>query len=318
MRFIKNHKLLLLLIAGLLLRLLISFQTYSGDVNNHISWGKDVLANGTQGIYGREFMPAYGTLTPTYPPIPIFLFTVSQALYDWTYNTSWYLNNTCKVFPSNFIFFLEDQDTLPAFHKLPAIFADIGLAFLTYLLVKKIVKKDNEKYGLFAASLVLFNPAFFYNSAYWGQIEAIPLFFLLCSLYLLFYKENYLLNAFTFSLALLTKQAVIIFIPVYALLFYMKFGLLKSVKGVLVNILTFLLLFFPFYDKGSVLYFPFSTYWNKIQTGSGSDYVVDHAFNFWSLTTGPGKIHDYLVPFLLSYRNWGYLIFFTLVVGVLC
>ncbi len=274
---------ILLFLAGLVLRIFLSLQIYSGDVNNHISWGQDILKNGPVGIYQREFMSRYGTLTPTYPPISLLLFTLSQGMFDNVAHTAWNLNLKYPIFPSQIIWWLQDQDTQPAFHKVWAIAADIGIAWLVYTATKK----------RWLAALVLFNPAFFYNSASWGQIESVPVFFLIAA----FLTRRPFLSAISFTLALLTKQSSIIFIPVYAIFFYRRFGISQSVKSAIVGLIIFWLAFLPFAAP------PLATYWNKIQTGSGSDYVVDHAFNFWAVTVGLGKIPD------ANYRVWGYLLF---------
>lgn len=308
---IKGYKpLLLLLILGLVLRLFLSVQIYSGDVNNHIAWGRDSLDQGFSGIYDREFFFRYGTLPPTYPPIPLFAFTAFHRLYDWTYDTSWRLNLAIGIFPSNFIFFLEDQDTLPAFLKIPAIFADLGIALLVFLFIKKLVKEKSARWPLIGASLILFNPAFFYNSSYWGQIESVPLFFVLLSFYLLLFSQRHIWPAVLFTLALLVKQTSIVFVPLFALVYFLRLGFIRSVKGLLSSAAVFWLAFLPFYKTGNIFTFPFSTYWDKIQTGSGSDFVTDHAFNLWALITGLGKISD-STPFYLGfpYRWWGYFLF---------
>lgn len=305
-----NKLLVFLLLLGLILRLVISVQIYSGDVNNHIAWGKDILKLGPRGVYGREFAIRYGTLPPTYPPIPLVVFTLSQAAYDWSYRTSWDLNLRFKIFPSNLIHFLEDQDSLPAFFKIWAILADIGIAWLVY--------KFAPSFKLLAASLVLFNPAFFYNSAYWGQIDSIPIFFLLASFYALLWPKRPILSAILFILALLTKQSSIILIPLYSLAFVSRFSLKTVTFSIIASLLVFWLSFIPFYQSGNLISFPFTTYLNKIQTGSGSDYVTDHAFNFWALITGLGKISD-VIPFWggIPYVWWGYLFFAILLLGTL-
>ena len=288
---------MLLFLVGLVLRLFLSVQIYSGDVNNHISWGQDILKNGPVGIYAREFMSRYGTLTPTYPPVPLLLFTLSQGAFSWVSHTAWNLNLEIPLFPSQTIWWLQDQDTQPAFHKIWAILADIGIAGLIYAATRK----------RWLAALVLFNPAFFYNSASWGQIESLPVFFLLAA----FLTRRPFLSAVSFTLALLSKQSSIIFIPIYVWFFWRQFGLSVSLKSAAVALVVFWLSFLPFYQIGNWLTFPFATYWNKIQTGSGSDYVVDHAFNFWAITTGLSKIPD------ANYRVWGYLLFGACLVFIL-
>lgn len=308
-KVVKNNRLLLVLILlGFIVRIILSVQIYSGDVNNHISWGKDVVETGTRGIYEREFFEKYGTMTPTYPPIPLLFFTPSYWMYDYIYKLSWKLNLAYPIFPSNLIFFLEDQDTLPAFLKLPAILSDLILAAVVYKFVKKILK-GKEKLALIFASLVIFNPAFIYSSAYWGQIESTPLIFLTLSFYFLLFSKRVYLPVVLISLAFLTKQTSIIFAPIFSIIYLKKFGLANSIKGLLISLLVFFIAFLPFYKSGNIFTFPYLTYWNKIQTGSGSDYVTDHAFNFWALLTGLGKISDSTKYILFTYRLWGYLIF---------
>lgn len=303
---------LTLLLIGLVLRFVLSVQIYSGDVNNHISWGKDAINFGPAGIYEREFYPRYGTLSPNYPPIPIFLFTIFYALYDWVYKNAWNLNLTIPVFPSNFIFFLQDQDTLPAFLKIPSMLADIGIAAVIFLFARRIAKKKDSYWLLVAPSLILFNPAFFYNSTYWGQIEAIPLFFVLLSFYFLIYSNRFLLSSVFFTLAVLSKQTSAVFVPVFVVYFFLKFGFKNSLKSLFLSTIVFWLMFLPFYKSGNILIYPFATYWNKIQIAAVSDFITDHAFNFWAFIVGLGKTSDSL-PFIfgISFQVWGY-IFFTL------
>mgnify|MGYP001566951544 FL=1 len=271
------------LLIGLILRLVLSIQIYSGDVNNHISWGKDILALGSAGVYQREFMFRYGTLTPTYPPVALLFFTISQGAFDTATRAAWTLNLKYPAFPSQIIWWMQDQDTLPAFHKIWAILADIGIAWLVYTTTRK----------RWLTALVLFNPAIFYNSASWGQIESVPVFFLMLS----FLTRRPFLSAISFTLALLSKQSSIIFIPLYIIFFYCHFGLSRALKSAAVCLGLFWLAFLPFSTP------PLATYWHLIQTGSGSDYIVDHAFNFWAVVTGLGKIPD------AHYRVWGYLLF---------
>lgn len=314
--FKKNKLLLILLSLGFVIRLVLSVQIYSGDVNNHISWGKDIVEIGTKGIYEREFAIRYGTMTPTYPPIPLMFFTPAYWMYDYLYNLSWKLNLTYPIFPSNLIFFLEDQDTLPAFLKLPAIIADIILAVVVYKFVKKITK-GKEKLALILSSFVVFNPAFIYSSAYWGQIESTPLVFVLLAFYFLLFSKKTFLPVIFISLSFLTKQTSIIFAPIFLIVYLKKFGIRESVKGFILSLLIFFVAFLPFYKSGNIFTFPYLTYWNKIQTGSGSDYVTDHAFNFWALLTGLGKISDKTHYILLTYRLWSYLIFFGVLLTIL-
>jgi len=57
--------------------------------------------------------------------------------------------------------------------KLPAIAADIATGLLIFTITKKYF---NKKRAAIFASLYLFNPAIFYNSALWGQVDSLTAF----------------------------------------------------------------------------------------------------------------------------------------------
>jgi hypothetical protein len=234
-------------------------------VNNHLAWGKEALSSGFSGIYEREFYPRYGTLPPNYPPIPLFLFAGFYLLYEWVYRFAWEINLSFPLFPSNLIFFLQDQDTLPAFLKIPAIFADIGIAF----------------------NFLLFSDKFLWSSMF-------------------------------FTLAVLSKQTSALFVPVFIVCFLREFGFRNSLRGFFLSVVIFWLMFLPFYKSGNIFLYPFTTYWNRIQTASVSDFITYHAFNFWVLVAGLGQTSD-LLPFVLGipFQIWGYILFAILSVTVL-
>jgi Gpi18-like mannosyltransferase len=73
--------------------------------------------------------------------------------------------------------------------KLPAILADLGLAWITGMFAARIAPaalRDRLPVGPLAAAAVLFNPAVIALSAIWGQVDAVPALFVLWSLLLLF------------------------------------------------------------------------------------------------------------------------------------
>lgn len=296
-----------LLVLGLAIRVILSFQFYSGDVNNHISWAKDILSNGSLGIYEREFYFRYGTLTPNYPPVMLFAFAFFYWLYEALSSTAIWLNNTISIFPSNVVYFFQGLTTIPAFLKIPAILADIGIAYYVYLFSKKL--NAQEKWSLIAASFVLFNPAFFYNSALWGQVDSIPVFFVLASFYSLLYKKGVILSSVLFSLALLSKQTAIIFAPIFLLAIIRYFGLRQLHISIISILLTFFVAFLPFIGFTKVVS-TLDIYNTQILTNSVSDYVTYHAFNFWTLFVGLEKVHDFnIFLFSFSYRLWGFALF---------
>lgn len=295
-------------IVGFLLRLFVAGFDYRGDVNNHIAWGQDVVKRGAGGFYERDYFPKqYGNANPNYPPLAIVAFGLSYQLYESTKGATFWLNEHVGFFPSNLIFIFDNPKVLPAFMKLPAIFADIGIAYLMYLFAIAITK--NKSRSLAAAALALFNPAFFYNSAWWGQIEALPLFFLLASLYVLLYRKKYTISAFLFAAALLSKQTTVIFIPLILIVIYRLCGRKNLITWIGTGLVFFWVMFLPFYKIGPLLTYPFITYWKKIVLIAGLPYISNHAFNAWYLVGGGALIKDTNLFLLgLSYHAWGQII----------
>ncbi len=305
----RKYWLAIFLLTGLLLRLIISFPTFSGDVTNHMVWGEIGAKHGLKGLYEVDFPKLYKHIAPNYPPFAIFAFTFLFLLKQWIYQLAWFLNLHIPFFPSNFIFILRDFDYYPYLLKLPAIIADIGIAWISFLFAKKIVKKRKSSFPLIILLLVLFNPAYFYNSAYWGQTDSVPLFFLLVSFYLLLYSSKFIRAGLFFILGLLFKQTIVIFIPLFAILLYIKSNIRLFSMTLIASLLLFVISFIPFAYKQNVLFYPFLTYWNKILLVSGVPYTSNHAFNLWFLVTGSRKVFA-SSHFLsgLSYEQWGYLL----------
>ena len=56
---IKRNLLFVLFLLGLLFRIVISFQNYSGDVTNHMIWGETAVKHGLKGLYNIDFYKYY-------------------------------------------------------------------------------------------------------------------------------------------------------------------------------------------------------------------------------------------------------------------
>lgn len=307
MNFIKKNILLLLFLLGLIFRLLIIFYDYSWDVNNHMVWAKDFLFRGPQNFYETQSSNVFANLTPNYPPLAIFIFVVMRLINPLIHSVYWWLNLNVPLIPSNLIFFLEKLVFLATLMKIPAILADLGIAFLIFLFAKKMIPK-NTKGQIIAVSLILFNPAFIYNSALWGQIDSIPIFFVMLSVYFLLYTKRDIVSSILFTLALLVKPTALIFLPVYIILFIQKFGIKKSIINLFVVNIIFCLFFLPFMKDKNILY-PYETYIYKILAAQSLPYVTNGALNLWVLIAGFRGIKD-VAPFLLNipYRYFGYFI----------
>jgi hypothetical protein len=291
--------LLIILTGGLILRLWLAPRQYSGDVNNHLAWGTEMLLHGPLGIYQREFYQPYEVMKPTYPPLALGYFGAAEELFHQTIRVVYGLEQKYHRF-TGWVIALGHPNSQPAFFKIPAILADAGSALLVYLILKRM--KRSEKMALGGALVIALNPAIWFNSASWGQIDTIPVFFLLLTGLLLQYRRFYL-SVLALTGAILTKQSSLVFIPFYGIYLWRNTSFKTTVVAGFTALTVFFLTFLPFvagWPLGAI-----STYLRLIQVGSGSDYLTDHAFNLWWLLTGPGKIHDGTVYFGLPAFIWG-------------
>ena len=332
MRLVKKHPLCLLFILGFILRISLLFIDYSWDVNSYIVWAKDLRQYGFNGFYDKQSSEVYGIISPNYPPLSLFIFYLLYPLQSIIYKIAWWLNLAIPIFPSNLIFFIQERIFLAAMFKLPAIAADLGIAWLCYLFAKRILSKNQVTEGgslispssrsyrrgifkLLIPIFILFNPAFFYNSSLWGQIDSLPIFFVLASIYFLLFSNKYLFSSILFVTAILFKQTALIYLPIYIVFFISKYRFTNFLKAFLLSVLFFYFLFIPFLSDLKNPLLPFLIYVEKIVLNQSLPFVTNGAFNFWVLFTGFKEVKDTtLFLFGISYRMWGYIItgFFTL------
>lgn len=307
MTFIKRHPLLIVFLLGLFLRISLIFLDYSFDVNNHISWAEDLWKFGFSGFFDKQSTEVYATLFPNYPPLSLFIFYLFYPLPKLIFSLIWWLNINIPLFPSNLVHLVDNKFFIAGMLKLPAIFVDLGLAYLFYIFAKKLIPQ-NKKLRLFIPSLILFNPAFFYNSAYWGQIDVIPIFLVLVSYYFLVFSERYILSGIFFTLALLVKPTAFVYLPIYIFFFIKKFGSFKFIKTLVISNILFIVSFMPFLERLDLLT-PYSIYQTQILEAQSLPFVTNGAFSFWYLITQFRGIKD-MTPFFfgITFRMWGFLV----------
>lgn len=311
MRFLKKHPLVIIFILGFVIRLFFIFGNYTFDVNNHIAWAKDLHQRGFSNFFFKQSSEIFAVKLPNYPPLSLFLFYFFYPLPKIIFNIFWFLNVNIPFFPSKIISLIEGIDKrlfLAAMLKLPAILSDLGLALITVFFVNRLAPKKKEL-KLLIPALVLFNPVFIYNSSIWGQIDVIPLFFVITSIYLLLFTNKNIWSGVFFVLSLLVKPTTLLFIPVYGLFFIKKFGIKKLIITLLICNLVFWLSFLPFLKEVNFL-IPYSIYWQKIISAQSLPYATNGAFNFWLMLVNLKNAVLDTSPFIfnLPYRFWGYLL----------
>lgn len=264
---------LLLLLLSLLVRLFFLFPQYSGDVKNHFVWGSSFAQNPV-GFYSRHF-PGFNDAN--YPPVAIFLFALSNLLLLAFRNFFQHLNNLLPAFPSFLVPIFNHENMQYGFLKLPGILADLGIGFLIF----KFLEFRKVKHLYLLTSLYLFNPAVIYLSSVWGQIEPVTNFFLLLSLYLVFFGKTLRFKAASlifFTLAALTKQTALWFVPFYLFIWLKSLPARQFLVAVLYSAIGFFLSYLPFGLD------PFAALKNYLTTlGGSSSGVSDAAWNFWYL-----------------------------------
>lgn len=249
MKFKIDSKLILILFAGLFIRLLLSsFGTLPLDQNTFIAWSHSLALKGFSGFYNSwsDYLPGY-------------LYVL------WTLGK---INILGAISPS-------------ILYKLPAMLADIATGFLIFKIVSKL---KNEKWALASLCLYLFNPAILSNSSLWGQVDSLTALFSLLAVFLAS-SENVLGSAVSLGIGTLVKPQAAFAAPVVLLLMlkdkwqFKKIALYGSVGA-----LVFLLGFLPFY-QGSFDLFSFLNF-VVVRIGTTINqypYTSVNAFNFWGL-----------------------------------
>jgi len=288
-----------LLVLALILRLIFLFPQYSGDVKNHFVWGNSFIQSPT-GFFSRHF-PGFNDAN--YPPLAIFLFSLSNLLLIWFNQFLLFLNRSFSFFPSFLVPLFDHENMRYGFLKLPGILADLGIGYLIYKFTSNRHSRaggNPSQLSIILSSLYLFNPAVIYLSSVWGQIEPITNFFLIFSLYLAIFpktQKEAVYSLVLFTLAALTKQTALWFTPFYLLMWFKNIPYKSLLSGAICSLLIFFACYLPF----SLL--PLSAIKSYFVTLSGSSSgVSDAAWNFWSFIY-PSGAEDSIKLGLFSVRN---------------
>jgi dolichyl-phosphate-mannose-protein mannosyltransferase len=305
-----SQRIIWVFVLAFLLRLVLIFGPYHGDINSHLAWVSFIRNFGLRGFY--ESFNISAVSFPNYPPLAIFSFLSVDFLYQKLFSFFWWLNINLAIFPSFFIPWFKEHGPA-AFMKLPAVLADMGIGILIYY----FLRKQKRQLALLGSVLFLFNPAVFYLSGLWGQIESLVVFFLFLSFILLLEKKS-LWGIVAFLLSLMVKPSALIFLPVVLILFLRNKVDFRLFLKTLVSVLA--LIFFlslPFFSKEPFSWF-FKFYSNIISGPKEMFYLSANAFNFWSLLFGLGNIADKITfKEILAYRTWGIFLSLPLVLVIL-
>lgn len=283
------------LILALVLRLFLILKAYHGDLNNNISWGTRAAELGLKDFYERE---QWEYSAPNQPPGTIYLFWLVGKIYRGVWDVSWWLNSRLPPFPSPFIWWWE-QKGLWGLVKLPSILADLGIGWLIY----SWVKKNRERLALPLATIWLFNPVSWYNSAFWGQTDGLVNFIGLIGVIGLI--GGRIIKAIIFlSFSLFVKVSLFPFLPVFVVAMFWQKRMKELALGTLGALGILGIFSLPFHPRMDVFPWLIGVYQQRILPGEIGT-LTANAFNFWAILVGKKLVLDNIAFWGISARIWG-------------
>ena len=165
----------------------------------------------------------------------------------------------------------------------------------------------------FAEYMLLFNMGYLYCTTIWGQLDSVPTTIVILTVICLF--ERKLLWAIFFgTLSIYAKLQAIIFVPFFGILLIYQLCM-KSDKYLIMKLLgvsfvTQFVLLSPFIFGGT-----FGNFLKVVQESVGFfPRVSVQAFNIWYLLLkqDPATLNDTTAFAGLTYKQWGFIMFFTL------
>lgn len=268
----RNKGIIILLILALFFRIIVMFWSFqfrdNPDVLRYRDWARIPYLYELKDPYEGKHL-TFGTSPLNMPPGT--LYTVS-AMYRMELIVANILLKITQTNPGELHWM--NSNLINGFLRIPNIAGDILTGYLIYLLVKKY--KD-QKNALFASGLFLFNPCVFYNSSFWGQMDAVnnALFFL--ALFLYFQGKKFLSILFVF-LSLYVKLTLIFLAAPFLLIVFMLEKNKKKFTLYFVGIIfLILILTLPISNMPHVWFYQFL---QKNSLGEMNN-ITSLAFNFW-------------------------------------
>ncbi len=299
-----KSKIFVIFALAIIIRLVfIAFTSHSlgehGDVFLHRDWGRVTFLYGPADTYNKDHIADVGAVN-NLPPGSTYII---GGMYYVHIQASKVIFNLMHR-PPGTLLWINDGTFANMFLKLSAVFADIVIGFIIY----KILEKTDKKKALFAASLFLFNPVSIYNSAIWGQFDAVPTMFFVLSLFLLL-RHKYFLSILSIFLSLYINFSMLPLLPLYFAVLIFIFPMRKLILYTFISIAIVLILTLPISREPHKWLMDFI-----ISNGAGKlDNVSSNAYNFWWIILSP-KVTD-ITPkaretfIFFSYFTWGYLFY---------
>lgn len=285
----------LILRIGLTVILLQPHYNVNFDLLRYQDWGRIMYYYGAGDSYTARHLQ-FGTNPNNQPPGTVYIDSAMYALFQLLIHTP------LSITPGLYQLLL----------KLPSIISDAGIGLCIYFIVLKKTKRSN---ALLAASLFLFNPVVIYNSAVWGQTDAVNNFLFSLSLLLLF-RNKFFLSIFLYTVSLYIKLSLLALFPLLLIIYIrlLKYALTKLLFYFLISACLLFFFTLPVSDN-PVLW---TTQFFIHNAGGEMPYITNSTFNFWSVLFNPDSFS--LVPvstavyYGLPLSVWAYILFGVVVI----
>lgn len=251
---------------------------YHPDIRNHLDWGEKLWKYGPRDFYESIF---WDISWPNQPPGSMYLFGLISKVNQLTFTGLTFLNQNIGIFPSFLMPFFENKLSF-ILVKLPFIFAEVGLGWVVYRIILDLT--NETKKAVSGACLILFNPALIFNSAVWGQTDALINLLGLIGIWTA-WRKKYLWAFFAFLASLYFKLSLIIWLPVFGLIMIRNKDWIKKLLAFVLASIFYLIISLPFVHHGNVFTWLWYMYTNRVLPRQGN-MLSGNAFNFWTVVFG--------------------------------
>lgn len=209
------------------------------------------LPNGLFDVYTRA-----KEISLDYPPLYLFCLYLT----GWAYR---FFGYNCGAFMQMFLM------------KFWPVVFDVCCTLMVYI----AARKWSETGALFAAALWASNPSVFFNTAFWGQTDALMAFLLIAAFYLAD-TEKPIWACVMFAVAGLTKYQSLFFTPVLLVFIFRRFGIKRLLYGIGAAAGTVAAVFLPFMIGAHDPFLFFKVYLGGVGTYK---YLTFNAYNIYGL-----------------------------------
>jgi Gpi18-like mannosyltransferase len=237
-------------------------------------------------------------------------FALSFGVYQGVLWLTYFLNSFLPIFPSNFVYFMEWENVMISFLKLPGLAGTITFAGILPWVLKKTGEPLTIKNKYLLALLILINPAVIYVASVWGQTDLVQNLFLVLAFGFTFNKKFGWAFIFT-GIALMTKHTILLLWGVYMFYLLKEFGLKKLLQAVMVSLIIFYASYLPFHSPSVI--WPIQFYYSNFTLVDFG--VAENAINMWGAAIDFGMAPSSNFAGF-SYDLWGYLLFSVFILPI--